>query len=76
MRRLGTGVDSPGGIKLSSIFRSMVFPPDVGEVDGGFRVFHFQSFKVLYDDARDGKVAEPLMVGRNDEPRRMFCAAP
>jgi hypothetical protein len=45
------------------------------KVDGGLGVFHVQRFQVLDDDAGDGQIAKPLVIGGNDEPWRVRCAA-
>src|SRR4029077_821225 len=42
---------------------------------GRFRVLHVKFFQSLHDDAGNGEITEPFMVGRNDEPGRVFGAA-
>ena len=43
-------------------------------VDGGFGVLELESLHGVDEDGRDGDVAIPLVVGRDDEPRRVFVA--
>src|ERR1700691_3835195 len=54
----------------------MVLPADVGQINSGFWELHFQRFQMLDDDAGYGKIPEPLVIGGDDEPRRLLCAAP
>src|SRR5690242_11454735 len=41
-----------------------------------FREVHIKFFQRLHDDARNCEVAEPFVIGWNDEPRSIFGAAP
>ena len=54
--------------------RRVVFAADGGEIDRGLRIGHRQLFDRVGDDLRDGEVAEPFVVRRNDEPRRALGA--
>src|SRR2546427_755774 len=40
-----------------------------------FREVHIEFFEGLHDDPGNSEIAEPFVVGRNDEPRRIFRAA-
>src|SRR5690348_5318675 len=40
-----------------------------------FREVHIKFFQRFDDDARDGEVAEPYVIGGDDEPRSIFGAA-
>ena len=53
----------------------MVLAADVFDVHSGLGVLHVQRLEMLDNNARDGKVAEPLVVRWNDEPRRVCGAA-
>jgi hypothetical protein len=61
--------------RLSLLCR-VVLVTDVFDVYGGIGVFHVQRFQVLDYDTGNGKVSEPLMVGWDDEPRRLLSTAP
>src|SRR5437763_15518699 len=41
----------------------------------GCGVVHIEFLQSLHDDLRDSEVAEPFMIGGNDEPRRIFRTA-
>src|SRR5216683_5688203 len=43
-------------------------------VEGGWRVFKFEGLQGVDDDPRDGHVAVPLAVGRDDKPGSMLVA--
>ena len=53
----------------------MVLAADLLDIDAGLGVAHLQPPKMLHHDARDGQVAEPFVIGRDDEPWRIACAA-
>src|SRR6266436_4961745 len=57
------------------LFRAVILASDALEIDRGFGEFHFQSLEMLYEDLGNRKIAEPLVVGRNDEPGRSVGAA-
>src|SRR6476660_9256653 len=41
----------------------------------GFREVHIEFFEGLHENPGNGEIAEPFVVGRNDEPGRIFRAA-
>ena len=57
------------------VLGGVVFAANLFKVDSGLGVFHVQRFQLLDDDARNGQIAEPFVVGWNDEPWRVLCAA-
>src|SRR3989441_12683416 len=53
--------------------RSLHF--DSAEVDRRLGKMHVEGFECLDQDLRHGEVAKPLLIGRNDVPRRFLCIA-
>src|ERR1700691_1824115 len=49
----------------------VIFPADVGDVNGGLWHFDIELFHRLDDDLRNGEVAKPFAIGGNHEPRRV-----
>ncbi|KAG1647661.1 Ribonuclease VapC9 [Nymphon striatum] len=47
---------------------------DVGKAFFGGGIGHVEAFEFTNDDARDQQIAEPLAIGRNHVPRRLFGA--
>ena len=65
---LGVGVGSLLGL-LRDLFRGFGGQVDAGWVEGGGGEFEFQALEGFYEEAGDGHVAEPLVVGGDEEPR-------
>ena len=61
--------------QIYSALGGVVLAANLFNVDRRLWIFHVQRFKVLDDNARDGQIAEPFVIGRNDEPGRMRRAA-
>ena len=52
----------------------MIFAANFGEVHSWFRYLDVHVFDPPHDDLRNNQITKPLMVGRNDEPRRVISA--
>src|SRR5215471_18434971 len=50
----------------------VIEPPNFFEIDRRLRQLQLHIIKGVGDDLRDGEIAKPLVIGRNDKPRRVF----
>ena len=53
----------------------MIFLANLSDIYSRFGKRHFEIFHRSHDDVRDGKIAEPLVIGGNHKPGRFIGGA-
>ena len=73
-----SGFARHGCVRLSRscLLGCVILAANVLQIHLGLGTRHVQTFQVFHHDPRHGEVPEPLVVGRDDEPGRMFRATP